>query len=695
VTLDPLEVRGRGAPRVLRPGAQVAGYLLEEQIGAGGMAVVYRARDMRLDRPVALKFMPPAMAGDETFRLRFAREARAAAAVDDPHIIPVYEAGDAGGMLFIAMRFVSGGDLGSLLSREGPLSPHQVMSAISPVASALDAAHAAGLVHRDVKPANMLLDARPGWPDHVYLSDFGLSKGVRLRHLTGSGIFFGTPEYTAPEQIQGAAADGRTDQYALACSAFELLTGTVPFARGETWATVWAHLKTPPPALTELRPDLPQAVDAVLGRAMAKNPMDRYPSCREFADALRAALGSPAGATTGTLARQRAYPEPSAAAGTPRVRSRRRRRRTVMLAVAVLLVGAAVATALVDPGVIGSRAPAAGPGRFASTPLYGRIATFAPPRVPGDRQGATSVAFSPDGNTLAVGLTAAPANDSNDRTFGVRTYLYNVATGRQSGVLTAEGGTVAFSPDGKLLAASGGSGHNTVYLASAARPLSATAVALPGTMGKFPIVSTVFSPDGKLLAANDGVGDFFLWSTATRRLIPTKIAGFPPIFSLAFSPNGKTIVTLGLGAIYLWNVASGTLSGVLLQSKNAPTASLAYSPDGKLIAVTIPGGGVGLWDTATNKRTGKLTDPGGSGVDAVAFSPNSQILAAAGANGRIYLWDLRTRKLIATLVNPAGPSSPVLGGRAGYAVHSVAFSPNGSTLATSDTNGNAYLWRVR
>jgi serine/threonine protein kinase len=182
----PLGDRG-SASAVPGPGSRVAGYLLEQQIGAGGMAVVYRARDVRLDRLVALKVMAPTMAGDETFRLRFVREARAAAAVDDPHIIPVYEAGDTGGVLFIAMRFVGGGDVRSLLHREGPLSPDRGMSVIAPVASALDAAHAAGLVHRDVKPANMLLDTGPGRPDHVYLSDFGLSKGMQSGGLTGSG----------------------------------------------------------------------------------------------------------------------------------------------------------------------------------------------------------------------------------------------------------------------------------------------------------------------------------------------------------------------------------------------------------------------------------------------------------------------------------------------------------------------------
>jgi hypothetical protein len=270
----------------------MAGYRLEAQLGAGGMAVVFRARDERLGRPVALKILAPALAADPAFRRRFIAESRAAAVVDDPHIIPVFEAGESGGVLFIAMRFVAGGDLRGLLDREGPLPPGRAAGFISPVASALDAAHRAGLVHRDVKPANILVDADADRPDHVYLSDFGVSKGaVSSVSLTGAGHFLGTPDYSAPEQIQGWAVDGRVDQYALACVAFQLLTGTAPFERDQGMAVLLAHLSEPPPSVCSRRPGLPVAADQVLARAMAKVPEKRYGSCREFADALRDALG--------------------------------------------------------------------------------------------------------------------------------------------------------------------------------------------------------------------------------------------------------------------------------------------------------------------------------------------------------------------------------------------------------------------
>ncbi len=273
-------------------GSRIAGYRLEKQIGRGGMAVVFRAQDERLQRQVALKILSPALATDEAFRHRFIRESRSAAAADDPHIIPVFEAGDADGVLFIAMRYVPGGDVGSLVDRLGPLPVARAAAIISGVASALDAAHAAGLVHRDVKPTNMLLDARAGRPDHVYLSDFGLTKGaLSSADLTGSGHFLGTLNYCAPEQIQGRRVDARTDEYALACVAFALLSGKPPFSRDEDMAVLYAQLSAPPPRLTWQRPDLPPTVDDVLLRALAKTPEGRYASCGEFADALCMALG--------------------------------------------------------------------------------------------------------------------------------------------------------------------------------------------------------------------------------------------------------------------------------------------------------------------------------------------------------------------------------------------------------------------
>ena len=280
-----------GLFRSLGPGSRIAGYLVEEQVGAGGMAVVFRARDEMLGRLAAVKVIAPPMAGDEEFRARFLRESRMAAAVDSLHIIPVYGAGEADGLLYIATRYVPGGDLTALMRRAGGrLEPARAVTLVEQVASALDVAHAAGLVHRDVKPQNILVDTVPERAEHVYLADFGLSKAAQSTGLTASGQFLGTPDYCAPEQIRGARVDGRADQYALGCVAFALLTGALPFHREETVATIFAHLQEPVPQATGLRPELPAAVDGVIAQALAKSPDGRYGRCGEFAAALREAV---------------------------------------------------------------------------------------------------------------------------------------------------------------------------------------------------------------------------------------------------------------------------------------------------------------------------------------------------------------------------------------------------------------------
>ena len=271
----------------LAPGSRVAGYLLERLVGVGGMAAVYQARDERLGRVVALKLL----AGDESLRTRFVREARAVAAVDHPHIIPVYAAGEADGMQYIAMRFVPGETLQGVLRASGALTPKRAASFISQVASALDAAHAVHLVHRDVKPANVLVDARRGGPEHAYLTDFGIARAMlSAGTLTMAGQFLGTPDYAAPEQINGQPVDGRADQYALGCVAYEMLTGSVPFRRDSAWSVLYAHLNEPPPTIPAAAGMHP-VVHEVLATALAKSPADRFTSCGEFADAMREALG--------------------------------------------------------------------------------------------------------------------------------------------------------------------------------------------------------------------------------------------------------------------------------------------------------------------------------------------------------------------------------------------------------------------
>ncbi|WP_328959157.1 serine/threonine-protein kinase [Kitasatospora purpeofusca] len=277
-------------------GRRVAGYRLEAEIGRGGMAVVYRAKDLRLGRTVAVKLLAPELARNEVFRRRFIHESQVAAAIDHPHIIPVFEAGEADGILFIAMRYVEHGDLRGLISRGGPFPVERAAGLALQIASALDAAHDHDLVHRDVKPGNVLV--APGTdsehPEHLYLADFGLTKkSLSLSGLTGVGQIVGTLDYAAPEQISGRPLDGRCDQYGLGCVVFEMLSGAPPFRRESDLALLWAHLNDPPPTVREHRPDLSPAVDEVIGRALAKAPEERFASCLQFVAELRAAATVP------------------------------------------------------------------------------------------------------------------------------------------------------------------------------------------------------------------------------------------------------------------------------------------------------------------------------------------------------------------------------------------------------------------
>ncbi|WP_031162611.1 serine/threonine-protein kinase [Streptomyces durhamensis] len=273
-------------------GRQVAGYLVESEIGRGGMAVVYRARDLRLERTVALKLLAPELARNDTFRKRFTHESQVAAAIDHPHIVPVFEAGETDGVLYIAMRYVSGSDLRRLLDLRGPLPLPDTVRIAAQVASALDAAHEHGLVHRDVKPGNILIaeGIDSDHPEHVYLTDFGLTKkSLSLTGFTSVGQFVGTLDYVAPEQISGRPVDSRCDVYGLACVVYETLAGRPPFLREDDMALLWAHQYDEPPPPSEVRPGLAPAVDPVFARALAKSPDARYDTCLAFVSALRAA----------------------------------------------------------------------------------------------------------------------------------------------------------------------------------------------------------------------------------------------------------------------------------------------------------------------------------------------------------------------------------------------------------------------
>jgi tRNA A-37 threonylcarbamoyl transferase component Bud32 len=307
-----------------RIGTILAGYRIEERIGRGGMSVVYRADHIRLKRKVALKLLAPDLAEDDAFRERFLRESQLAASLDHPNVVPIYDAGEVEGLLYIAMRYVEGTDLKALLRREGAFPPDRAVALAAQLASALDAAHERGLVHRDVKPSNVLVTGRAG-KEHCYLADFGLSTSASDRSvLTDPRQIVGTIDYVAPEQIRGEEVGGSADVYSLACLLYECLTGQVPFRRASDVAVVYAHLEEPPP-----KAGVTEELDAVLERGMAKDAEQRW----ETAGALIAAARG-------------AHVEPTVPPGLA-VRAKRLRRSFA------LVVGAAVAAAVAAAVLLG------------------------------------------------------------------------------------------------------------------------------------------------------------------------------------------------------------------------------------------------------------------------------------------------------------------------------------------------------
>jgi serine/threonine-protein kinase len=476
------------------------------------------------------------------------------------------------------MRYVAYGDLRTLIETEGRLSAGRTVAIAGQVASALDAAHAQGLVHRDVKPGNVLLDATGGsGTDHVYLSDFGLSKdALATTTLTAAGQFMGTLDYVSPEQIQGHTADGRADQYALACVAFQLLTGQVPFERDQGMAILLAHLSEPPPSLVARRPDLPVAADMVLARALAKVPEKRFGSCGEFAEALRAALGLARYDPRGTA------PVPAAAPDHP-------------------------------PTVIA--APPPEPADHPAEPADPPAEPADPPAEPADVRADLAAPVTMDSRS------GGPPAVADARTAD-RPLPTIPATRRQATSPRRRRQMLAIALAGAVLAAAAITG---TLLASAPKagppkPRPSSSVISPATVSAIKPIATL----------------------AARTLAATFTdPGSSGVSSVAFSPDGATLAAADRnGKIFLWNVAARTLAATFTDPRSSVASSVAFSPDGATLAAGDRNGSTFLWNVAARTLAATFTDPRSSGVSSVAFSPDGATLAAGDGNGRIFLWHI-------------------------------------------------------
>lgn len=643
----------------MQPGAQLAGrYRLVERLGQGGIGEVWRARDVELDRAVAVKVLLEFDASEELLG-RFRREASIGARLQHPGITVVHDIGRHGDRLFMVMELLEGQDLSRLLARTPGvgLPLPQVLDLALQTAEALSAAHAQKVVHRDLKPGNLFLlsDGR------LKICDFGIARTADATGgLTVTGRVFGTPSYMAPEQWRGEHVDGSCDLYALGCVLYALLTGAPPFAGTEqAWVLMRMHLEEAPPALGGVRADLPPALVELVDALLSKEPGAR-PDAPAVAERLRALLHEPVvrdvptmdlGTTATGTATVADAPGPS--------------RRNVLLGLG-LLAGAGGGTYAVwrltgdkknsggaKNGDKGSEGTSNEPGN-AGVRMVQEIKKHA--------GSVESVSISPDSRFLVSG--------GNDRSVQV----FNFAGGGSitlTPINDAAVTCVSYSPDGKVIV----SGSDKALRLHDVYSLESLAV-LTGHTGL--VRAVAFSPDSKTLASGADDGTVRLWDVATRSTVATLTGHTKPVQSLAFAPDGTLASGSADGTIRLWDHANRTTTATTLNTTKAVT-SVAFSPDGKILAGGSADTTIRLWDPATRATTGTLTGHN-SIVRSVAFSPDGTALASGGGR-TVRVWDVASRTHRATLNGHTA------------AVTSVAFSPKGDTLVSASEDAGIRVWK--
>ena len=672
-------------------GEEFAGYRLVSVLGRGGMSVVFQAENPRLGNVIALKVLDPSLAGDDIFRTRFLDESRIAASMNHPNVIPIHDMGSSDGLLYIAMRCVTGTDLRQMLKKRGRLQPDTAVFLLEQAARALDAAHRRGLVHRDVKPGNLLVERgnEGSDPEHVYLTDFGITKHMGSRTgLTSSGQFLGTIDYVAPEQIRGISVLGLADQYSLGCVLYECLTGRVPFEKDLDAAIIWAHVEESPTLPTLLRPDLPPAIDDVFARVLAKNPGDRFETCKDFMSAAREALGPMADppSRSGSLSmrlprsgpsRYPAEPEPGAYLGAQY----------------------APQPGTYQGGQYGSQpegypptelahesadaftaAPTANWPSIAATPPLPPAGRPAPPGPPGGKR------HSRRRGRSRGWLVAAAA-------------LVLVAGGTAAAVTMAlTGGHGSPSAGGAKTPAAGMSMAAGMPMSSAPTRTGAAgaaggvpSIAVPTVAGKIQVGQTPsyiqVAPNGKFAyAANPGAGVITVLSTANDLVSGTiKVPQGPPQF-VSFSPDSRTAyvsVYNTRGTVHLIAFIDTATSSVTstVPADNFTPGPSTTSPDGRYLYVpnhnTAMSGAnenvVDVIDTASKQLIGKIAVP--ANPHWVAFDKNGRFYTSDHMSASVTVLNAKTNAIITEI--PVGETP-----------HSEAISPDGSRLAVTSFDGN-------
>ncbi len=704
-------------------------YTIVSELGHGGMANVYLGRQPSVEREVAIKVLPAHFLQDRTFLDRFTREAKIVARLQHPCILPVYDFGEQDGMPFIVMAYMSGGTLADVIrDTPGGLPLDKVTKLVDQIASALDYAHKHGIIHRDFKPSNVLLD-RDGNP---YLADFGLARAVEDgAHLTGSGIL-GTPSYMAPEMSRPGDPTPLVDIYALGVTLYEMLTGQRPYQAATPVGVLLAHTVQPIPDACALRPDLPEAAQDVIVRAMAKEPAERYQSAEELAEAFRGAIGSPTTPARGTR-RPQALRQPNAPTimGTterllPGVLSATRRvRRAISPVVWVglgilgvgLLAGAAALGGLFTSrpqSPAGTGQPPTAAANLAAGPTPTAAPTGAARFVPNGavaRLGKGTVrqiAFStggvtpatPDKYLLAVasstglyvyrgdtfeqlwfrplnggayGVAAEGLSDRLAAAAGSGVRHWGVSTGDSRDLWAGDPAyRLAVSPDGATLATVADDGRTITLWAGGDVKL----FTLTGHTDE--IQSLAFSPDGNTLASASYDKTVILWNVVTGQQIRTFTDHADMVSSAIFSPDGATMISGAYNnTIFFWNASTGKVLKSL--KADIPVTALALSPDGKILASGMDNGPVILWDAASGQQLHTLTGHRNI-VNSMVFSPDGKTLFSAAIDGSVFAWDTGSGKQLKALT---GFTPNLL---------SVAFSPDGKRLASATNAGTVILW---
>jgi WD40 repeat protein/serine/threonine protein kinase len=599
---------------------QFDGYEVTTVLGQGGMGLVLKAHDRALKRWVAIKMLAPNLATDQVARLRFAREAQAAAAVRHEHVVTIHAVSESHGVPYLVMEYVGGGSLQDYLDRAGPADWRVVARLGAEIASGLAAAHARGLVHRDIKPSNILLqpasEERGATSDlascSAKIGDFGLARVADESRLTQTGLVAGTPMYMAPEQALGEAIDHRADLFSLGSVLYALCTGCDPFDGNSPMAVLRQVCETPPPPVRDINPAIPPWLAAVIEQLHAKRRGERFASAAEVAELLQYNL---------------AHPERPRL---PRLRPARRpaRSRSRLLAVAGAAVLVVAALALGETlhwthltGLLTARPPESSPVRERA-PLRGHEGPI------------WSVAFAPDGKTLATG-----SDDTSVR-------FWDAATGKETAILPEE---------------------ETAGMGSS-------------------VFSVAFAHSGKFLITGSGDGTLRQWDVTTRKVLWTFPHHTANPRRLAIAPNDRTVaLPNNTQGVELWDLERHERR-LTLPGHQGSIQAVAFTSDGKTLATGDARGTIRLWDAVTgDERAGFQGDP--NGVRALAFSPwppgSAQVLASTGSKDRdAKLWDVATKQQLAALS----------GHEAGFS--SLAFSADGALLATGSRDGTAVIWDV-